>query len=298
MVVNDDVLLLPGGCACCGMRSGLAEALLRLERGARRGELPPFERIVVETSGLAEPGAILQLFAESALLVGRFRVEAVVTVVDALLGAGALDVDGTGLRQVLLADRLVLTKWETLARDALQRLDSRLAQLNPFAERIRAPRGAADAAWLGHSASSSGAGKTMPAGAFRAAHDDAIESFALHWDHLEPLAGIGEWLHALAATHAGRMLRVKGIVAAADRAQAVAVHAVQHYSVAARTARYRAAREPRGVHHARPRAGRRRAVVAGESGSERTRSVTAGCLIIAPEVLGLKSGPDEEESQL
>lgn len=220
---SEDVVLLPGGCACCEVRSDLAGALLRLERGARRGDLPGFARIVVETSGLAEPGPVLEQFADSALLAGRFRPEAVVTVVDAVLGAAALDEQGTAFRQALLADRLVISKWQAMPQDAVARLEDRLAALNPYAERVRAARGAADAACFGPGAAIGR--KQVPP---QAAHDDAVDSFVLRWDVPQPLEAIGDWLHGLAATHGARLLRVKGIVAAGDCAQAVAVHAIQH----------------------------------------------------------------------
>ena len=108
---SEDVVLLPGGCACCEVRADLAEALLRLERSAARAEIARFERIVVETSGLAEPGPILQLFIESPALAGRFRLEALVTVVDAAFGRAELAQESTAYRQTLLADRLIVTKW-------------------------------------------------------------------------------------------------------------------------------------------------------------------------------------------
>lgn len=226
-IASDEVVLLPGGCACCEMRSGLAEALLRLERGARTGELRRFARIVVETSGLADPGPVLGLLAESPLLFGRFRPEAVVTVVDAVLGDAALDQEGTARTQVLLADRLVINKWEALPQHAVAQLEARLAALNPYAERVRASRSAADAAWFG-AAAINVAANALPRGGWRAAHDDAVDSFVLRWDEAQPLEAIGDWLQRLAASHGARLLRVKGIVAAADCEQAVAVHAIQH----------------------------------------------------------------------
>ena len=141
---SEDVVLLPGGCVCCQVRADLAEALLRLERGVSRGDIPAFERIVVETSGLAEPGPILQLFAESPALAGRYRLDAVVTVVDALLGGAALAEEGTAFRQALLADRLILSKVEGVAQATLGELEARLQGINRHADYVRAARGAAD----------------------------------------------------------------------------------------------------------------------------------------------------------
>lgn len=223
---SEDVVLLPGGCVCCQVRADLAEALLRLERGMRRSEIPAFSRVVVETSGLAEPGPILQLFVESPSLRGRFRLESLVTLVDAQLGLAALAEEGTAFRQALLADRLLLAKTELVAPDMVQALEARLAEVNPHAERARALRGCAEPSWF--AAPEAAVARVLPASSVRAAHDDAIESFVLRWEAPQPLAAMGEWLHALAAGQGARLLRVKGIVAAAEVQSRVALHAVQH----------------------------------------------------------------------
>lgn len=223
---SEDVVLLPGGCVCCQVRADLAEALLRLERSVARGEAARFERVIVETSGLAEPGPILQLLAESPLLARRFRLEALVTVVDALLGPAALAEEGTAWRQALLADRLIVTKWEGVPAVSLDVLETRLAQINPPGELLRAARGEAEPTWF--DAAPFAAARMLPADAMRAAHDDSVESFTLTWTTPQPLAAIGEWLHGLAGTHGARLLRVKGIVAVEEDSRAVVVHAIQH----------------------------------------------------------------------
>ena len=223
---SEDVVLLPGGCVCCQVRADLAEALLRLERGVARGEIARFGRVVVETSGLAEPAPILQLFAESPMLTGRYRLDALVTVVDALLGADALKAEGTAFRQALLADRLVITKSEGMAAAALESFEARLAEINPHAELLRASRGAAESGWF--EPSNLAVARMVPADHLRALHDEAVESFALRWDEPQSLAAMGDWLHGLAQTHGARLLRVKGIVAIEEDTRAAAVHVIQH----------------------------------------------------------------------
>ena len=223
---SEDVVLLPGGCVCCQVRADLAEALLRLERSVAHGEIPAFERVVIETSGLAEPAPILQLFAESPMLVGRYRLDALITVIDAVLGAAALAEEGTTFRQALLADRLIVSKSEGVTEEARNFLEARLAEINPHAELLRARRGTAEGAWFGP-APLAGV-RTVPADLLRAAHDEAVESFVLRWEEAQPLAAIGDWLHGLAQTHGARLLRVKGIVAVREDSYAVAVHAIQH----------------------------------------------------------------------
>ena len=223
---SEDVVLLPGGCVCCQVRADLAEALLRLERGVAHGEIGRFERVIVETSGLAEPAPILQLFAESPLLAGRYRMDALVTVVDALLGLDALMEEGTTFRQALLADRLLVVKSEGATPVALDVLEARLAEINPHADRLRAARGRADEAWFAPAPLAGD--RLVPADALRAEHDESIETFVLCWDMAQPLAAMGGWLHGLADTHGARLLRVKGIVAVEEDPRAVAVHAIQH----------------------------------------------------------------------
>lgn len=224
---SSDVVLLPGGCLCCEARADLSVAMLRLERGARRGELPPFRRIAIETSGLAEPGPLLELFAGAPEIHGRFRFEALVAVIDAQLGRAALEDEGaTAWRQALLADRLLLTKWEAEPAARLDDLEARLAELNPLAERGRAPRGEADPAWL--AAPRLPRARAVPPAALRALHDEAVSSFVLHWNAPQPLAALGEWLHRLAEAFGPRLLRVKGIVQAAETPQALVLHVVQH----------------------------------------------------------------------
>jgi G3E family GTPase len=223
---SEDVVLLPGGCVCCQVRADLAEALLRLERGVARGEIARIERIVVETSGLAEPAPILQLFAESPMLAGRYRLDALVTVVDAQLGGAALKEEGTAFRQALLADRLVVTKSEGAPAATLERLEARLAEINPQAELVRASRGTAESGWF--EPAPLGGARMVPADSMRALHDEAVESFALRWDEPQSLAAMGDWLHGLAQTHGTRLLRVKGIVAIEAEPRAAAVHVIQH----------------------------------------------------------------------
>ena len=223
---SEDVVLLPGGCICCQVRADLAVALLQLERGAALGEHPGFERVIVETSGLAEPGPILQLFAESPALERRFRLDALVTVVDAQFGVAALVDESLAYRQALLADRLIISKGELAGAESVAQLETRLAIINPSAERLRAPLGVAHAAWFDPAPLASG--RIIPAASLRAAHDDAIESFTLQWDRAQPLAALGEWLHGLAERHGARLLRVKGIVGVIEESATVALHVVQH----------------------------------------------------------------------
>src|SRR6266478_2096486 len=107
---TDDVTLLGNGCLCCNMRSDLQNALRNLVAEREQGTVPHFKRILIETSGLADPGPILQTFATDRALGGEFHVEVVATMVDAVGGLDTLDWSAEARKQVILADRLVVSK--------------------------------------------------------------------------------------------------------------------------------------------------------------------------------------------
>jgi G3E family GTPase len=143
-----------------------------------------------------------------------------------MFGEAALTDEGSAFRQVLLSDRLILTKSELAGSVAAERLEARLAQINPSAELHCVAPGEAHSAWFEPAALPQA--RQVPDNLLRARHDESIESFVLQWDQAQPLAAIGRWLQGLAETWGARLLRVKGIVAAEDVESAIAVHAIQH----------------------------------------------------------------------
>jgi G3E family GTPase len=108
--VTDDMVMLDSGCVCCTIRGDLKDALLRLYARRQRGEVPPFSRVVIETTGLADPAPIVATFAADPMLKHHFRVGNLVTVIDAECGAANLDRYEECRRQVAAADRLVVSK--------------------------------------------------------------------------------------------------------------------------------------------------------------------------------------------
>src|SRR5215472_4865117 len=127
----DETVLLGNGCLCCITRSDLQQALRRMVVERERGELPDFRRIVIETSGLADPSPILQTFATDRALGGAFHVEAVVTVVDAETGGDTLSWSAEARKQAILAVRLVITKTDIAGEGAASALATQLRALNP-----------------------------------------------------------------------------------------------------------------------------------------------------------------------
>src|ERR1700681_2612209 len=111
----EETVLLGNGCVCCITRTDLQAALRRLVFNRERGTVPPFRRIVIETSGLADPGPILQTFATDRALGGEFHIDLVLAVVDAVVGDKTLDDAAEARKQVILADRLIISKTDLAA---------------------------------------------------------------------------------------------------------------------------------------------------------------------------------------
>src|SRR5499427_8253466 len=130
---TDEVTLLGNGCLCCNTRSDLQIALRNLVAEREQGTVPHFKRILIETSGLADPGPILQTFSTDRALGGEFHVEVVVTMVDAVSGLDTLEWSAEARKQAILADRLVVSKTDVAGSEAAERLMARLRALNPRA---------------------------------------------------------------------------------------------------------------------------------------------------------------------
>src|SRR5881394_1418311 len=141
--VEDGVMLLATGCLCCTLRGDLVDTLEKMLRGLDNGRMS-FNRVIVETTGLADPAPVLHTAMVHPYLVLRFRLDGVVAVVDAVNGAATLDAHAEAVKQVAVADRIVLTKTDLLdtpqRRDAAARLRARLAALNPAAPVIEAAK--------------------------------------------------------------------------------------------------------------------------------------------------------------
>ena len=170
----DETVLLGNGCLCCITRTDLQQALRRMVIERERGELPDFRRIVIETSGLADPSPILQTFATDRALGSVFHVEAVVTVVDAVTGVETLGWSAEARKQAILADRLIITKTDIAGEGASAALSAKLRALNPGAEIYEAVNGNIDPACLTEPASDQ-----RNAFVAEAAHSDGIGSFVL-----------------------------------------------------------------------------------------------------------------------
>jgi len=224
---SDTTVLLGNGCVCCLMRSDLQETLRTLFADRSRGAVPSFRRVIIETSGLADPGPVLQTFASDRALGAEFHLQSLVGVIDAVSGAGNLARMEEARHQLALADRIVVTKSDLappVATDAL-------------AEQIRA----VTAAPIGFARD----GVIDPAFvldegldlAARAAehehhhdhpHGDGLDSFTVLFDRPLAWPAFEQAMAVLTGLRGPDLLRVKGLVAVAGCRGPVVVHAVQH----------------------------------------------------------------------
>jgi G3E family GTPase len=245
--ISDDLVLLPSGCVCCTMRGDLIDALERLLRDLdnRRAHLT---RVVLETTGLADPAPVLHTVMVHPYLVMRYRLDGVVTVVDAINGLATIDQHPEAMKQAAAADRLALAKTDLIdtpeRRATAAQLTARLKRLNPAAPILDVAAGEATAArlincglydpdskvpdvrrWLAEEAYAANA----DAHGHHHHAEERIRSLALASDRALPAATFDMFLDLLRGLHGPNLLRVKGIVKIAEAPeQPVVIHGVQH----------------------------------------------------------------------
>ena len=146
--VDNETVLMSSGCLCCTIRGDLVNSLRSLYFRRVRGEVPPFKRVVIETTGLADPAPILHTLMEDPILEAYFRLDSVVTTVDAVNGWSQLDSQFESVKQAAVADRIVLTKTDLPEAGEARRLEGRLHALNPAAPIIKVVQGEVDPAQL------------------------------------------------------------------------------------------------------------------------------------------------------
>src|SRR6201984_2014813 len=145
---SEDVVLLNSGCLCCTVRNDIVDTLTSLFVNRAKGKIPWFTRVVIETTGLADPAPILHTLMTEPIVAARYMLDGVVTTVDAINGSGTLDRQPEAVKQAAVADRLLLTKTDLAEPEVRQAFEMRLAALNPSAPLIPVARGAVDPALL------------------------------------------------------------------------------------------------------------------------------------------------------
>src|SRR5688572_16414446 len=222
---DEEIVLLEGGCLCCKVRGDLLRTAAELLARRARGEAA-FDRIVVETTGLADPAPILQALMTDRELAGELRLESVIATVDCAAGGATLDAHPQSVKQAALADRIVLTKAD-LADPAASGLAERVRRINPAAPQLVAQHGAVDARLLFdvfHHEESRWEGHESHAHA-----DNEVTTFCLR--RSEPLHAVTLVLFLqILAEHCGaRLLRLKGLVDVLESpGRPALIHGVQH----------------------------------------------------------------------
>ena len=226
---DETLLALTTGCLCCAVRSDLVATLLDLRRRREAGEIA-YDRVLIETSGLADPAPILHALMTDRDIAQHHAIDGTVAVVDALHGEAALDRHPEARRQAALADCLLLSKTD-IAGPAMA-LRGRLAALNPGAALHLAGDVVPGLLFTGTNVAARFA--PLPAAPThnpfaRAQHGDGIETFALQRDRPVPALALTLLLEALAEHCGARLLRLKGLVHIEEMpGQPAVIHGVQH----------------------------------------------------------------------
>lgn len=223
---EEDTMLLPGGCLCCQAHGDLVRALRSLLDRRERRELPPYERVIVETSGLADPGPILQTLMADPLRLSRYEPAGLVTVVDAILGAETLDRHPIAERQVALADRILLSKLDLADGAREEGLRARLAELGRAG--IAGVEESSLLRALLFDFATAGLERPVPARPDRLHHAARFETIVRHIDMPVSLRVLQSGIEALAASRGQDLLRLKAVLRVVEDPRPVALHAVQH----------------------------------------------------------------------
>ncbi len=241
--VRGDVVLMKSGCICCTIRGDLSASIRGLHARRERGEVA-FARLVVETTGLADPTPILSTIMHEPQIRHHFRLGNVIATVDAVNGAAHLDSQPESVKQAALADRIVITKADIAEAAAIAALENRLERLNPAAPRWRSANAPPPASLLLRQDSVDSGVATAEIGAHRRAaekdhahhahtgdsarHDARIHAFTLTFDDSVDWNVFAVWFTLLLHSHGADVLRVKGLLRVAGAAGPVVVNAVQH----------------------------------------------------------------------
>ncbi len=230
--VEGDVIPLPGGCLCCVVSDDLLAVLEDLIRRRDNSRITPFRRVIIETTGMADPAPVLQAASQHPYLGMRYAIDGLVTVVAARGASELLRDSDEARRQVLFADRIVLSKGEQnpvlidAAHEAVRRIN---AAAPIIAAEDVGPDQLFDLAPLGSESAQTRARRWLEMAAAPEEHGSGIRSAVLWHDKPLPPGALPLFTELLASTYGARILRLKGLLALADDpSRPVVVHGVQH----------------------------------------------------------------------
>jgi G3E family GTPase len=258
--MDENTVLLASGCLCCTIRDDLKSAIIELNGKRERGEIPRYKRMVIETTGLADPTPILFTLMSDPVLRHHYRLGSVITTVDAVNGQRQLERHAESVRQATVADRIVITKSDLVTPAELAALKARLTRLNPTADYLIGRFGKVDIRrvlradvydpskkaaevehWLDLEALEAAEAAHGDAHAHGHAHDDArarardinrhderVRAFVVTVEQPLDWTAFGIWLTMLLHRHGQQVLRVKGILNVKGIDAPVIVNGVQH----------------------------------------------------------------------
>jgi len=242
---SERMALLDNGCLCCTVRTDLQETLRDILTKRIHGEVIQFDRVFVETTGLADPAPVVQTLASDSLLADKFRLDCVVTLVDAVNALVQLDSLSEPIKQAAIADRLLITKSDIATSGQVVELRARLAEINPQALILEAVHGEVDPAtlidvgltsrqaaadklkrWIGPLGAQNRVGPAAPGGIGQ--HLTGINSFCLWFEHPLSWTSFETCMNVLTSLRGPDLLRVKGLLNVEGENGPVVVQGVQH----------------------------------------------------------------------
>lgn len=248
--MDGPMALLSGGCVCCTISGSLSPTLKNLWMARQKGDIPKFERVIIETTGIADPAPVLDNLLHDRWVNARFRLDGVATTVDAVLGEQQLDSYFEAVKQVAVADILLLTKSDLASPEAVSTLKTRMTGLNPAAEIVVVTHGEIDPALIQNLGLWNAETKSIevtrwlkaqrykpaargPLGAKPAApqgdgHDLRVHAFSVVIDAPIDRFGLQSALQMLTSFRSEYLLRFKAIVNLQGEPRPVVLHGVQH----------------------------------------------------------------------
>jgi G3E family GTPase len=235
--VAESTLLLENGCVCCAVRGDLQKALRDLQSSRTRGDIPQFRRVVIETSGLADPAPIAYTLLSEAILRHHFRLSGIITAIDAVNGAAQLDGFTEAVKQASMADRLVVTKTDLVDEASIAALRAKLRDFNLSAQILPATDVRDDFHQLLTDDIYDSEGKFREASQWSALevhgessheHTSDVRSFAVTFDFPLDWTAFGVWASMLLHRHGADILRLKGLLNVEGVPTPVLINGVQH----------------------------------------------------------------------
>ncbi len=238
----EDAVLLKNGCICCTVRGDIADTLELLWQRRESGALPPFRRIAIETTGLADPAPVAHALLAETDASYACRLDGIVTTVDALHGAAQLDRQPEARRQVAMADRILLSKTDLASAADIASVEARIAALNARAPVRRVVNGDVDASDVFDLGPGDGANDARIAQWLQAVeadphhghahhpfrHGDDIGSVVLRCDRPVAWPALQLWLESVLSLRGSDVLRLKGLVLVAGEDRLVLLQGVHH----------------------------------------------------------------------